>query len=171
MSFSTLRCPNCGNAEQIRKQQLGEDTVYFCPSCNSEFLERLAKREYEKLMATIESTLENIGAIVSEAIKKEKSIIFDKLRNDLVGKIKAEYVNSAEVVKVCERILEINPGDFLADFFKVANSAAVSDVAEYIGEIDEEENAVYMELILDFIIRSLKEAYITPTAALLERCA
>ena len=167
MTTECIKCPICGNTDSIINAE-AQGEYWKCGCCGSVFAERLAKREYEKLIATIDASM---GAVVSEAIKQEKRDIFDKLRKDLVGKIKAEYVNSAEVVKVCERILEIKPGDFLADFFKVANSAAVSDVAEYIGEIDEVENAVYMELILDFIIRSLKEAYITPTAALLERCA
>ena len=44
-------------------------------------------------------------------------------------------------------------------------------MAEYISGIDEETNAAYMELVIDFITRSLEYEYIDPISALLERCS
>ena len=167
MSFSTLRCPNCGNAEQIRKQQLGEDTVYFCPSCNSEFLERLAKREYEKLHSAIKS---DIGSMIDEAMLTIKLEEYYNLRQMLCKYITQEYIDSRAIVGICTQILKSFPNDFLANFFLTANTTSPKEVADAINEIDEKENEASIGLILDFMIKSLREEYITPIAALLDRC-
>ena len=167
MSFSTLRCPNCGNAEQIRKQQLGEDTVYFCPSCNSEFLERLAKREYEKLHSAIKS---DIGSMIDEAMLTKKLEEYYNLRQMLCKYITQEYIDSRAIAGICTEILKSFPNDFLANFFLTANTTSPKEVADAINEIDEKENEASMGLILDFMIKSLREEYITPIAALLDRC-
>ena len=167
MSFSTLRCPNCGNAEQIRKQQLGEDTVYFCPSCNAEFLERLAKREYEKLQSAIKS---DVGSMIDEAILNMKLEEYYNLRLMLCNKVSAEYTDSKAIGKICRDILKSFPNDFLANFFLTANTALPKEVADAINEIDEKENEASVGLILDFMIKSLREEYIDAIAALLDRC-
>ena len=171
MPMQLIKCPLCGNTDMLIKVDDAGNGSWRCGCCDSNFTERLAKREYEKLEAAIEAGIASIGSVVSEALKQERERKYDNLRSMLINKVKAPYVDSKAIVEICRDILAIVPDDFLADFLEVANSAAHDEVAEYIKRIDVEENAVYMELVLDFIIRSLTEKYIVPTAALLDRCA
>ena len=165
-----IKCPVCGNTDMLSRTGGPNSDSWLCGCCDTQFAERLAKREYEKLEAAIEAGLENIGSVVSEALKNEKRNEFDNLRFQLIKKVKSDFINSKAVVQICRQILAIVPDDFLAEFFEIANSASYREVAEYINGIDENENAVYMELVLDFIIKSLKEDYIVATSALLDRC-
>ena len=167
MSLSTLRCPNCGNAEQIRKQQLGEDILYYCPSCASEFYERLAKREYERLHSAIKS---DVGSMIDEAVLNMKLEEYYNLRSMLCKEATAEYIDSKAIVKICRDILKSFPDDCIANFFLTANSGTRQEVADAINEIDAQENEASMGLVLNFMIKSLKEEYVDAMAALLERC-
>ena len=171
MPMQLIKCPLCGNTDMLIKVDDAGNGSWRCGCCDSNFTERLAKKEYEKLEAAIEAGIASIGSVVSEALKQERERKYDNLRSMLINKVKAHYVDSKAIVEICRDILAIVPDDFLADFLEVANSAAHDEVAEYIKRIDVEENAVYMELVLDFIIRSLTEKYIVPTSALLDRCA
>ena len=171
MAMECIKCPVCGNTEMFRAVQLAQGEYWHCECCGATLTERVAKKEYDKIAATIEAGLDNMGFAVTEAFVKEKLELFESRRANLIKKVKANYIDSKEIVKICHGILEIRPGDFLAEFFEIANSGTVREVAEYINGIDEQENAAYMDLVLEFITRSLKEEYITPTAALLERCS
>ena len=155
----------------FERVQLTQCEELRCGCCDTTLTERLAKNEYQKIISGIEAGVRSMGALVTEALVKEKFELFANRRAALVKAVKADYVDSKEIVRLCNLILDVRPGDFLAEFFKVANSSTYREVAEYISGIDEEENAAYMELVLDFITRSLRVEYINPTAALLERCS
>ena len=112
-----------------------------------------------------------LGSLLNEALLMERKAAIHNLRTILTEKVKANYIDSTTIVQVCRDILKIDKNDFLAQFFEIANSGTPANVAKAINEIDERENAVYMGIVLDFIIKSLREEYITPTAALLDRCS
>lgn len=164
MEFQILKCPACGSDKSIERN--GE--VCRCGYCGTEFMERLAKREYEKLHVTLRNEM---GAAIDEALLRMKTEKYYNLRSILWDKIHANHLDSRAIVDTCEEILAIAPHDFLAEFFEVANTAKdESIVAKKIAEIDVKSNESSMEPVLDFIISSLKEEYITPTAALLDKC-
>ena len=171
MAMECIKCPVCGNTQMFKAVQLAQGEYWHCECCGATLAERLARKEYENIVSGIESGLKNMGIEVTEALVKEKLELFENRRASLVNAVKADYVNSAEVVRLCNLILDIRPADFLAEFFKVANSGTRREVAEYISGIDEETNAAYMELVIDFITRSLEYEYIDPISALLERCS
>ena len=175
MPLEQIKCPICGNTETVERIDTEQEPTWRCACCYSVFVEKLAKREYEKLESAIREHMEagvgRIESVIDEALLREKTKEFTNLRAELMRKVNANYTDSKAIVKICEKILLIAPGDFLAEFFHIANSGTRVEIAAYINGINEEENAVYMETVIDFIIRSLKEEYITPTAALLERCA
>ena len=175
MPLEQIKCPICGNTETIERIETEQEPTWRCACCYSVFVEKLAKREYEKLESAIREHLEagvgRIESVIDEALLREKTKEFANLRAELMRKVNANYTDSKAIVKICEKILLIAPDDFLTEFFHIANSGTRVEIAAYINGINEEENAVYMETVIDFIIRSLKEEYITPTAALLERCA
>ena len=166
MGLVQLKCPACG-ADKLDARTINGAPGYFCSYCGKEFHEEIGIREYEKLEATIKAGL---GSVVDEALLREKMEKYYNLRSLLWGKITAKYIDSAAIVGICRDILAIAQHDFLAEFFEVANSGTTEEIAQYISTINEKENAALVDLVLDFIIKSLEEPYITPTAALLDRC-
>lgn len=167
MTFEQIKCPVCGNTEQLKRVESARENTWQCLCCNAVFMERLAKREFEKLEAAVK---ENLGSVVKDALLREKTDEYYNHRALLWEKITANYIDSKAVVKICRNILAISKDDFLAKFFEAANSAAPKDFAPYIAAIDERENEIYIDVILNFIINSLRAEYVNPTAALLDRC-
>ena len=166
MGLVQLKCPACG-ADKLEARTLNGAPGYFCAHCGKEFYEEIGIREYEKLEAVIKSGL---GSVVDEALLREKMEKYYNLRSLLWSKITAKYIDSAAIVGICRDILAIAQHDFLAEFFEVANSGTAEEIAQYISTINEKENSALVDLVLDFIIKSLEEPYVTPTAALLDRC-
>ena len=175
MPMHQIKCPICGNAENLRNVGTEYDSRWECSCCGALFVERLAKREYEKLEHTITAGLESIGSSLSDALLNnqinERAKKYYDLRARMWEKITANYINNKVLLAIAQDIRAIAPDDFLAEFIDVATREPVAVVAEYIKHIDERENESSMTLVLEFIIKSLKEEYITATAALLERCS
>ena len=167
MSFSTVRCPNCGNIEKITRRLVDGEAVFSCPNCDSDFFERLAKREYEKLHSALKSDLDTM---IDEALIERKMETYYNLRSMLCQEVSADHISSKSILEICRDILAIVPGDFLADFLTVANGSDTVAVAKFIDEIDVKENEASLGIVLDFITKSLDEDYIIPTSALLDRC-
>ena len=167
MELLNLKCPACGSAKGLERLSLKGESYLHCAYCGGRFIEHSAEREYEKLESTIKKGL---GSVVDEALVRTKTESYYNLRSMLYTKITAKYTDSAAILNVSRDILAIAPHDFLAEFFEIANSGNESEVSEYINKIDVNENALLIDLVLDFIIKSLKAGYITATAALLERC-
>ena len=169
-----IKCPLCGNISGFDKDCVGVEIYWICKCCDTTFTERLAKKEYEKLQSTIEDGIQSLGAVLDDAILRakmaEKTEKIYNLRTSLVKKVKANHIDSKAIVRICREILGVVPEDFMAEFFEVANSATEEEVAQYIDGIDERENLAYLELVFDFIIKSLRSEYITPLAALFDRC-
>ena len=166
MGLEQLKCPACG-ADKLESRIENGETVRHCAYCGIDFTDFSGVREYEKLESAIKAGL---GSVVDEALVRERTNKYYNLRSMLWGKITAKYIDSAAIVSICRDILSIAQHDFLAEFFEIANSGSREEIAEYIGKIDATENALLIDLVLNFIISSLKEEYITPTAALLDRC-
>jgi len=161
-----MRCPQCGAEGKLSKTEENGMVLWCCAHCAGKFTEESTEREYERLESTVKASL---GSVVSEAMLNEKTEKYYNLRSMLWDKITAKYIDSRAIVNICREIKGIDPHDFLAEFFEIANSADDIEVADYIGSIDVKENALYLDLVLDFLTRSLKESYVTPVAALLDR--
>ena len=167
MQLEHLKCPLCGAENKLNRITEGGEVLWHCPHCDGKFIERDALREYEKLEATIKS---GFGAVIDEALLRANMDKYYNLRSMLWDKVTANYIDSRTIVEICREILSISQHDFLAEFFEIANSQSYGEVAKYIETVDEVKNALFIDVVLDFTIRSMKEEYITPTAALLERC-
>ena len=167
MEINLSKCPGCGNDSNLELVDVAGEPYYSCGYCNNKFPKRSVENEYRRLEKTIQSGL---GSVVNEALIKEKSEQYFNLRNMLWKKVNANFIDSAAIVDICREIKKISQNDFLAEFFELANSATDDEIAEYIYGIDVVENEIYMEIVLNFIIKSMKQKFITPTAGLLERC-
>ena len=166
MALQQLKCPACG-ADKLERRVVNGETAYHCGFCGAEFEEHIGLREYERLEATIKSGL---GSVIDEALLRERTNTYYNLRSLLYGKVTANYIDSGAIVGICRDILAIAQHDFLAEFFELANSGTKDEIAEYIQNINEKDNALVVDLVINFIIKSLEDEYITPTAALLDRC-
>lgn len=162
MEFQVLRCPYCASEGRLKRR----DNLWFCSHCGNECSDDLAEREYRRLESKLNMQLEGI---VDEAFKKNREEKYYNLRSILWDKIHATYIDSEAVVEVCRDIKKLEPHDFLAGFFEAANSAPTHEVADLINEIDVREGEMFLGVVIDFMIRSLKSEYIMPTGYLIER--
>ena len=161
MSFKVLQCPVCG-AGGVEARGTG----YFCRYCTTEFSDNAAEEAFKRLSESIDSRVESI---IDERLRREKEERFYNLRSNLWEKVHAKYIDSDAIVAICTDIKKIEPHDFLAEFFEVANSAPAAEVSEFINKINVRANELYLDLVIDFMISSLTSEYIAPTNYLIER--
>ena len=164
MELEYLNCPICG-ANHLEKDA-SDDSLWRCVYCGARFAMNTAKNEYAKLKSTIQA---DIGSMIDEAMLRAKEEKYYNLRSHLWEKVHAQYTDSAAIVSICRDIKKINPHDFLASFFEVANAGTPEEVAAFLNGISADENAVFMDLVVDFMIRSLNSKHILPVAHLIER--
>ena len=162
MDFQILRCPYCASEGHLEKR----GDVWYCAHCGNSCSDNSAKKEFLRLEARLSAQVEGI---VDEAMKRHKEEEFYNLRSLLWEKIHAKYLDSEAIVEICRDIKKLEPHDFLANFFEIANSCSSKEVAEAINKIDVIENALYIDLIIDFVIKSLVSEYMMPVSYLIER--
>jgi len=132
-----MDCPICGANGKLSKSEDSGDIIWSCSHCGSKFAEDRAGEMYEKLQVSIKK---NVGSAIEAAILREKTAIYYNLRSQLWEKIHANYIDSKAIVDICRKIKAIDPHDFLAEFFELANSGTEPEIAEYICEINVKEN-------------------------------
>ena len=162
MEFKTIRCPYCGNEGHLEKR----DDLWYCSHCGNSCSDDGAERAYRRIEANLGSQIEGI---VDEALRRQREEEYYNLRSLLWEKIHAKYIDSEAIVSVCRDIKKLEPHDFLASFFEVANSAPSPEVVDFINAIDVEEQEMFVEVVIDFMIRSLTSEYIMPVSYLIER--
>ena len=166
MDYKAVVCPVCGASGNLSKIEERGETMWYCPHCAAKFSEKSSEKEYKKLESTIKGGL---GSIVSDLLVRERTELYYNLRSNLWSKIRSKYIDSNAISQICADIKKLAPHDFLAEFFEIANNSDETQIAEYVQNIDVEENKLFIDLVLDFLIDSLKEAYITPVSFLIER--
>ncbi len=166
MELSVLRCPQCGAEGRLTNREENGTVLWHCAHCGGKFTEESKVREYERLEATVRSSL---GSVITEALLREKTEKYYNLRSMLWEKINAKYIDSKAIIGICRDIKKLAPHDFLAEFFELANSAEEADVAKYVNEIDVYENELFVDLVIDFLLKSMTGEYIAPTNLLIER--
>ena len=166
MDFKTISCPVCGATEKHKKTEINGEVFWHCIHCDTDFSEESSIREYERLESYIK---QGMGAVIEEALLREKTEKIYNLRSELCKKARAKYIDSAAICRICADIKKIAPQEFLAEFFEITNSAEAERVAEYLQNVDVEDNVPFLDMVFNFLIASLKEEYITPVAFLLER--
>ena len=165
MELSVLRCPQCGSGKLTKMNENGA-SLWYCTCCKTKFTEESGEREYERLEATVKSSL---GSVITDALLNEKIEKYYNLRSMLWEKINAKYIDSKAIIGICRDIKRIDPHDFLAEFFELANLEDEAEVAKYVDEIDVYKNELFVDLVIDFLLKSMCEEYITPVNLLIER--
>ena len=162
MKFESLRCPYCGMEGQLERN--GE--LWYCAYCGNNCTDDDTERAFARVQAALGAQLR--GAI-DEALLRTREEQYYNLRSLLWEKIHAKYIDSGAIVSVCRDIKKLEPHDFLASFFEVANSGTAEEVSKFIHNISVKENAMFLDTVIDFMIVSLENEYIMPVSYLIER--
>ena len=151
MALQGLNCVWCG--APLQKEGEG----YFCKHCGRAYKDDGIEQAYRRLVEGIEA---QFGSAISDAQRKEKEERFYALRANLWEKSHASNVDSRAILEICREIKGIHPYDFVACFFEVANGPSVKELVEFLDKTDVKENAVYIDSVLDFLLRSLSQELI-----------
>lgn len=162
MNFEILKCPYCGSEGNATR----EGELWYCSHCGLRFTDGGAEAAYLRLKENIASVMRGE---MDEAARLAREEQYYNLRSNLWEKATAKYTDSTAIVAICREIKKLEPHDFLADFYETANSASRDEVIAFINGIDTEENGFYLDLVIDFMIRSLTSEYIAPIGYLIER--
>ena len=165
MELKLLDCPICGAGGGLSRAA-DDSELWLCAHCKSRFTENSIDREQERIESVISSSM---AGILDEALMRRNRECYYNLRSMLWEKINAKYIDSSAVVEICREIKKLDPHDFLAEFFEIANSGSKADIADYISGIDVQENALFLDVVISFLTFMLSEDLITPVAALLDR--
>ncbi len=153
-------CQRCGG------ELLQRGDFYVCKHCHKTFTDVTVEKTYAQLEASLRNTL---GETIQEELIKREAEKFRPLLGQLWEKTQAKYTDSDAIVRICQQIKNIYPENFLANFYEVANSGTVEEIADFLNGIDEKEYAAYVDDVVEFMIKSLEMGYVAPLNYLIER--
>jgi len=166
MEFKVLRCPYCGKEGNLERR--GE--FWYCGYCGNSCTDDSAERAFNKLAMRLESSISSqVQGIIDEAFMKKREEEYFNLRSLLWEKTHVRNIESATVLAICREIKKLEPHDFLACFYEVANSAEPRDVVSFLNGVDVSENEMFVDLVIEFMLSSLTSEYIMPLGDLIER--
>lgn len=162
MAFQIMRCPYCASEGQLEQR----DGFFHCVYCGNKCLPDGAESAFNRIQEGLSAQMQ--GAL-DEVLLKAREEEYYNLRSLLWEKVYSEYSDSAAIIDICRDIKKLNPHDFLACFFELANADTPAAVSNFINKIDVEENALFVDLVIDFTIKSLRSEYVMPLGFLIER--
>lgn len=160
MSFRVLSCPVCGGT--LEK----ELDLYLCSFCGCRCTDESAENAYHQLM---DNLTDQFSSLLDERLRQEKEERFYSLRVNLLEKVSAKYIDSNAIIEICKEIKKIIPHDFMASFYEVANSSSTKNLVDFIRKIDVKEQYLFIEYILDFLLKSITTELVAPINYLIER--
>ncbi len=142
-------CPVCGG--KLEKK----DKEFVCLYCNGVFSNQ-----------TVEEIEEKVNSMLDE-FKKE---LVANTRTQLWDAIHEKYLSSERILSLSRNIKTYLPDDFLANFFEFVNtkSHTQEQINEYINNIDYEEYYYLIDVVLDFMIKSLEPSNLLSLNNLIE---
>ncbi|MBR2336678.1 MAG: leucine-rich repeat protein [Clostridia bacterium] len=160
MSNGNMCCEKCGGNLTLKGD------VYVCHYCNSQYADVIIEKAYKKLEFSLR---EKFGDIVQEEIVKREQEKFLPLLRQLWEKSQEKYIDSKAILSICSKIKDIYPDHFLANFYEVANSGTVAQINEFLNAIDVKENAIFVEDVVSFLVKSLEMGNVASLNYLVER--
>ena len=140
-------CPTCGGT--LQKQ----DDKYVCDFCQGEY-------STEKI--------ENYADKITKLFDEAKIELISNARKNLYKAVTAQYISSQEVHECCLEIKKYLPDDFQAMFYNASVTATPKKVASLIKKINIKEHFESLDVILNYLIKSLKTEYVTVISVLIE---
>ena len=142
-------CPKCGGRLVL------ENGLYKCEFCNGVF-------DVEK-----SDNLEEKVRSILDDIKQEK---IANLRRLLWEATHEEFLNSELIIKHARGIREYLPDDFLARFFEVASGDNIKQLNDFIiNEINIDEQYDYIDVIVEYLIKTIERGSYLPVNNLIEK--
>ena len=144
-------CPRCGGELKF----IEVDNNYKCAHCGSFF-------EEEKI-----SDIEEKINLLLDEFKQEQ---IANARIQLWDALHEKHISSERILDITRIIKTYLPDDFMANFFEFVNtkSNTQEQINEYINNIDVKENYIYIDVVLDFMIRSLESSNLLSLNNLIE---
>ena len=149
MELVDYRCTRCGG--ELSK---GTEAEWKCDYCGMTYYYESARQNTEKL---------------KELLSEEKREMIFKIRRNLYDSVTAEYISSEQVIHWCRELKKLLPDDFMAEFYEIAASDNAKKINAYIREIDVEKHYGDMDIVIEFLIRSLQSEYLLEVNHLIER--
>ena len=149
MEFIEHRCKRCGGGLERKS-----GSMWKCQYCGNTYDDESAAKHMKTL---------------KELFDEEKQNIIANLRRNLYDAVSAEYISSEQVLGWCRELKKLLPEDFAANFYEVAASDNVKQITAYIREIDADEYYEDMDIVIEFLIRSLQSEYLLELNNLIDR--
>ena len=142
-------CPICGGKLEKQKEQ------FICLYCKNTF-------EEEKVLDIEEKMNSLLDEFKQQQIANTRTQLWDALHE--------KYLSSDRILDISRIIKTYLPNDFMANFFEFVNtkSNTQEQINEYINNIDIKENYIYIDVVLDFMIRSLEPSNLLSLNNLIE---
>ena len=164
----TFKCAYCGTV--LRRKKLEEDAKKL-----SELLEEQTREINERLERIKNNQSSEIEGIRLELAQEKRRRVQEKLdnisnmRKNLYEAIVAEFASNEQIKIRAEKLKDIVPDDFLANFFITAIENDDKAICELIRAVDVEKNYEDIALIITFLIKSLQPSFMLDLCNLIER--
>ncbi len=149
MDLKEHRCKRCGG-ELIHT----EDLYWKCPYCGCVFDDESAKKYAKTLYELFD-------------VNKQEKI--NNLRRCLYDAVTAENISSTEIYERCKEIKAFFPDDFSASFYEIAVGNDEKRLSHFIRSINVDDHYDEIDIIIDFLIRSLKNEFLLELNDLVDR--
>lgn len=140
-------CQVCGGTVQKI------DDIYECEYCQCRY-------SVEKL----DNYAETVSKLFDDAMLK----LISNARKNLYDAVTAKYISSNAVHEHCLQLKKYIPDDFQANFYDAVVMSSSKNVASLIKKINVKEHYDSLDVMLVFLIKSLKLEYVSATSLLIE---
>ncbi|MBQ8429648.1 MAG: TerD family protein [Clostridia bacterium] len=142
-------CSKCGG--QLIQQN---ENTYKCKFCDSIYHEDTIKKEIDAL---------------SFLLDEEKREKVSNLKRALWEKANQTYLDSKEIIRICQAIKQYVPDDFYANFYEAANSEIEESLVNELECMDVIEHYDDIEHILNYCLKSITPRNMLAICNLIER--
>ena len=142
------QCPRCGG--KLIKVGKG----YKCEFCDALFEEERVNSFEEEMRALL------------DGLKQEK---IANLRQRLWEATHDKYLSKDKIVSIAREIRNYLPDDVLANFYEIANTCSQNELNEFLSNLDVKEDAFLVDVILDYMLRTLEMSNLLALNNLIEK--
>ena len=141
-------CPKCGG------KLILENGYYKCEYCDGVF--DVKKQD-------------SIEDAIKKALDEEKQEHVANIRRLLWETTHAEYLSSEAILKHARDLRTYLPDDLQACFYETANQKNEKLINDFLNQIDVEDNYYIMDVIIDYMIKTMDKANFLVVSNLIEK--
>ncbi|MBR2337155.1 MAG: TIR domain-containing protein [Clostridia bacterium] len=148
MSFQSF-CSKCGG--QLIQQ---DENTFKCKFCDSIYREDTLKKEIDALSLLLDE-------------KKREEI--SNLKRELWKKANEEFLDSKEILRLCQEVKKLVPDDFYANFYEAANSDNEDRLVSMLECMDVIEHYDDIEDVIEYCLKSITPKNMLAICNLIEK--